>query len=125
MDKAHVIDEIKNFLNEEMAESKDPERIAEIKRLLLIYQMLPRREYSDDDHVIPSALVQLALGDHLTYCFVSPQGGGLVTRVDGQPVQVVTPYSPLGEAILGKKVGDQVKVDLRGGSREYRIVSIR
>lgn len=123
--KARVLEEIKNYLKDEMTETKDAERAAEIQRLLLIYQHLPHREYSDDDQVIPSALVQLALGELLTYCFVSPQGGGLVTRVDGQPVQVVTPYSPLGEAIMGKKVGDQVRVELRGSAREYRIVSIR
>jgi transcription elongation GreA/GreB family factor len=44
--------------------------------------------------------------------------------VEEKPVQVVTPQSPLGEALLGKKVGDRVRVEIRGGVREYRLLTL-
>jgi transcription elongation GreA/GreB family factor len=48
-----------------------------------------------------------------------------VTQIDGRPVQVITPSSPLGEALLGKKAGEIFRVELRGGAREYQVISIR
>jgi transcription elongation factor GreA len=33
--------------------------------------------------------------------------------------------SPIGKALLGKKVGDKVKVETPGGEREYRILEVK
>jgi transcription elongation GreA/GreB family factor len=67
----------------------------------------------------------LELGTVRALYFLVPQGGGLVTSVDGRPVQVITPQSPLGERMLGKKVGDSFTVETAsGGQRTYRVVSI-
>ncbi len=123
MDKQEVVSQIKEYLEEELKEA-DQERSAEIQGLLLMYRFLPTRKYTSEDVIIPSALVELQLGNTHAYYFVAPQGGGLVTRVQGQAVQVITPQSPLGEALLGKKVGDQINVRVRDSVREYKIVSI-
>ena len=124
MDKERVIETIQEYLDQ-LLPAADEEGAAEIARLKVMYRFLPKRKYGPDDMIVPAALVELSLHDHVTFCFVAPQGGGLVTRVGGQPVQVVTPQSPLGEALLGKKVGDVVKVELRGGMREYRVLSVQ
>lgn len=127
MDKKKVIQEIQTYFDEELvqaANAGDEERQAELKRLQLIYRFLPVREYGKDDVIIPSSLVELALGETRAYYFVAPQGGGLITNVDGRPVQVITPQSPLGEALLGKKVGDEIRVEIRGGVRQYRVMSM-
>lgn len=130
--KKKVIVEIKNFLIQELSElahsadqTESAQRIAEIQRLLVQYQFLPVREYNDEDVICPAALVELELAQSRTFCFIVPQGGGLVMQVDGKPVQVVTPYSPLGEALLGKKVGQVVEVQMPGRpARVYRVVSL-
>lgn len=123
MDKRKVIEQIKAYLVEEL-ESADEEHARELKRLLTVYRFLPQREYGKDDVVVPSAMVELKLGGARAYYFMAPQGGGLVTSVEGEPVQVITPQSPLGEALLGKKVGDTVEVAVRGTVRKYLITSI-
>lgn len=124
MNKERVIETIQEYLDQQLPGANE-ERSAEIARLKVMYRFLPKRNYGPEDVIVPSALVELNLREMTTYCFVAPQGGGLVTRVDGQPVQVVTPQSPLGEALLGKKVGDVVKVDVRGATREYRVLSVK
>ena len=58
------------------------------------------------------------------FYFIAPRGGGLVTSVDGLPVQVITPQSPIGEAVLGRRAGETVRIELRDGVREYRIVGM-
>ena len=39
-----------------------------------------------------------------------PHGGGVVLRVDGVEVTVVTPSSPVGQALLGKQAGDDFEL---------------
>lgn len=125
MDKRRVVEEITAFLNDELAEA-GPERAAEIRRLLQMYRFLPVREFGPDDVVCPSALVGLELqGGPTTHFLIVPSGGGLVTRIEGLPVQVITPQSPMGEALMGKKAGDQVVVEARTEKRCYRVLSVR
>jgi len=53
--------------------------------------------------------------------FVAPHGGG--SELSGG-VHVVTPSSPLGRALLGRRVDDEVGVALPGGKRTFVIVAI-
>lgn len=123
MDKNHVIERLVAHLNEEMRETTDAARRKELESQLLMYRFLPRREYGSSDEIVPSSLVRLKTGGVETMCFLVPQGGGLILEVDGTPVQVVTPHSPLGDELLGKKAGDKIKIKMREGFREYEILS--
>jgi transcription elongation GreA/GreB family factor len=73
---------------------------------------------------VPGALVELELGGRKALYLIVPQGGGLVLSVEGEPVQVITPQSPLGEAVLGRKKGDAVTVATASGERVYRLVRL-
>ena len=100
-------------------------RVEELHSLLLMYKFLPLREFGADDVVCPSALVELEINKTRAWYFIAPQGGGLVTRVNDKPVQVITPASPMGEALMGKREGDLVEVESRDRVREYRVLAIR
>ena len=52
--------------------------------------------------------------------FMAPHGGGVA--LDRGKVVVVTPRSPLGQALLGKQVGDECEVVLQGAKRALQIV---
>ena len=54
--------------------------------------------------------------------WLSPHGGG--SRLGGGAVQVVTPKSPLGQALLGKREGEECEVRLAGRVRTLAIVSV-
>lgn len=123
VDKKRVIQHLTEYLTEELAE-KPPAEKGEIESLLMMYRFLPSRAYGKDDVIVPSALVTLKTGESVAYYFIVPRGGGLVTQVEGKPLQVITPNSPLGEAMLGKKQGDRFSVEIRGAQREYEIVSV-
>jgi transcription elongation GreA/GreB family factor len=99
-------------------------RIREIQQQLNMYRFLPLREFDEQDVVVPSALVELDLSGRRAFYFLVPSGGGLIMKVEGSPVQVITPQSPLGGAMLGKKVGDSLKLEMSGGERRYLIVSM-
>lgn len=59
-------------------------------------------------------------GDEVRF-FLAPEGGG--TRLAGG-VQVVTPASPLGQALVGKREGDEVELKLGGKTRVLTIRSV-
>jgi transcription elongation GreA/GreB family factor len=101
------------------------QRVADIQKQILVYRFLPIREYGQQDVIAPGALVEMKLNERSAYYFLVPQAGGMVMRQDGRAVQVITPQSPLGDAILGKKVGDLVEVEVGAGTREYEIVSLQ
>ena len=135
MDKRKVVQEIQAYLAEELASllpaaeagklSADKgERVREIQSQLTMYKFLPLREYGKEDVICPASLVELELKGRRAFYFIVPSGGGLIMKIEENPVQVITPLSPLGEALLGRKVGDQIQVQTQGAPRDYQILSM-
>jgi transcription elongation GreA/GreB family factor len=69
------------------------------------------------------AVVEVEDGETGKTLFLAPVGAGEeLTGPDGDGIfQVVTPQSPFGKAILGKRVGDVVEVTLGGEPTEWTI----
>lgn len=73
-----------------------------------------------------SALVTLEDEDgSRSVFFVAPFGGGATLSADGAAAQVITPQSPLGQALLGRAQGDVIELRGRGAARELTIVEVR
>ncbi|MDB6126895.1 MAG: hypothetical protein JWM35_791 [Verrucomicrobia bacterium] len=45
-----------------------------------------------------------------SWYFLCPRAGGLEIEMEKNPVQVVTPQSPLGRVLLGRRIGDLVEL---------------
>jgi transcription elongation GreA/GreB family factor len=72
-----------------------------------------------------SAFVTLEDDDEArTTFFVAPFGGGTTLSVDHVTAQVVTPQSPLGQALLGRTQGDVIELRGKGPMREMTIVHV-
>ncbi len=54
--------------------------------------------------------------------FLAAHGGG--TRLAGGAVQVVTPQSPIGRALLGKRAGDECEIIVAGKRREFEVARV-
>ena len=69
----------------------------------------------------------IALEDEHTtrQLFMAPFGGGVTLSVGGVAVQVITPVSALGRALLGRLAGDDVEVRAPTGAREYTVLDVR
>lgn len=129
--KKVIIEHIQAYLSDELASlSGSPDagagaRATEIEKQLVMFRFLPLRDYSGPDEVaVPSALLELEYGGREAFYFLVPSGGGLVMRIDDRPVQVITPQSPLGTAVMGRKAGEEIEVEVGGGVRRYRVKSI-
>ncbi len=56
--------------------------------------------------------------------FLAPYGGGTTLTMEGKQVQVVTPKSPLGQALLGRTKNDVIELRGKGGLKEMTIVDV-
>ena len=56
--------------------------------------------------------------------FLGPAAGGLKLNYEGSEIMVITPDSPLGENLLGKKIGDECELTTAGKLREYEILQV-
>jgi hypothetical protein len=62
--------------------------------------------FGPDTLIDLGALVHLALPDEAHWYFLGPAGGGIEVIIDGMPITVLTPESPLGRQLIGLKTGD-------------------
>jgi transcription elongation GreA/GreB family factor len=97
------------------------QRVAELEVGLAQVSALVVRAFKPGDAIAVSALVELDEDGESQHVLVAPYGGG--TTLTG-PVQVVTPSSPFGRALLGKRAGDDLEVQLPGRTRAFTITSI-
>jgi transcription elongation GreA/GreB family factor len=87
------------------------------------------RVFTHNDAVDVSALVQLEQADdeERRWYFIAPAGGGNKLQLEpaGICVDVLTPQAPLGRALLGRYVGDEVTIAAGPRKREWIISDLR
>jgi transcription elongation GreA/GreB family factor len=71
-------------------------------------------------------ILEVEDGDEGRTLFLAPVGAGIeLTMPDGDGfLTVVTPASPLGKAMLGRRVGDTVEVVVQGEPREWTLTFV-
>jgi len=96
------------------------QRVAELEAAVGDVTALALRTFTAQSPIAMSALVTVDEDGDAKQFFIAPAGGG--TMVDG--VQVVTPNSPLGRALLGKRIDDEVELQLPGAYRTFVITTV-
>jgi transcription elongation GreA/GreB family factor len=97
------------------------QRVEQLRSELATVLALKPRSFPEGALIALGALVVVEEDSDLRTLLIAPARGG--TELSGQ-VQVVTPTSPLGRALLGKSAGDLCEVRLPQKLREISIVSV-
>ncbi len=100
-------------------------RVGEIEELLVIFKHLVIKNFSEHDPISATALVEVEYNGKNTLLFILPKGGGLNLVFEGKKIQTISPNSPLGEALLGLKLGDVAMVENGPTVKEYEILSLQ
>jgi hypothetical protein len=107
-------------------------RVAELEAGLAAVTALGVRRFAVTDPIALGALVTLdepagspagsaGDGSEPIHLLLAPHGGGSVLAGG---VQVVTPRSPLGRAVLGKRLDDEIELQLPGRQRTLIVLAI-
>ncbi len=92
---------------------------AELGASIELYATQPWAQFGPDDVAAVGAVVGLVpaagagTGRKVWY-FLGPKAGGIDVLIDGASVLVLTPSSPLGRLLLGKRRGELVPLPGRG-----------
>lgn len=95
----------------------------EIESSIAVYTTVPLPDFAPDQEIAIGALVEVASVAGGQRYFLGPRAGGIELPDDRGGVLVVTPQSPIGRQLLGRRVGDVIAGTGRAAST-LRIVTV-
>lgn len=95
----------------------------EAQQSVQAFEALTLRPFGPGEAISLGAFVVLEGKGQNSY-FIGPRSGGTEIVADGQPVMVITPQSPLGRQLMGRKQGDALQLDLGGQRSAARIAAV-
>lgn len=96
----------------------------EIMDSIKLYQALELKDFAANEAIDLTALVELEADGARNHYFIGPKNGGLEIKHQRQEIMVITPQSPLGENLMGKKKGDRWTAKLGGSLVKYQIIAV-
>ena len=106
------------FEDARFEQSRLEARIVELEQLLATAQVI-HPEQAPTDRVSMGSVVHLATGDGRTYRYI------IVGSYEADPAAGrISNESPVGKALLGREVHDQVLVATPGGVKAYTVLGI-
>ena len=94
---------------------------AELREAIELYRALVIRDLGPDEPIALATLFELKQRAASDLYFVGPRNGGIIVQAEGSEIMVITPQSPLGRSVLGRRLGDRVILE---GGREALVVSV-
>jgi transcription elongation GreA/GreB family factor len=97
---------------------------AEIEAAIAEFEKLPVKKFGADDPIGIGALVELENDRENFFYFIGPRAGGTEVLHDQKEIFVITPQSPLGEQLMGKKSGECLQLTPGGTRKPAKIISV-
>ena len=99
-------------------------RAAELEAAIAEFEKLGAKKFAAGEAIAVGALVELEHAGETSIYFVGPRAGGTEVLHDRKEILVITPQSPLGEQLLGKKAGDQPQLNFGGAKQAAKILKV-
>ena len=96
----------------------------EVGEALALLANLPLPDFRPGDRIALGALVLVDTGRGAAAYVLAPRAGGVEVTLDGRRVLVVTPQSPLGRQLLGRRAGEEFAAPGAVRSGRHRITTV-
>lgn len=96
------------------------ERVVDLRDTLGSILNLGFKIFSSENKIALTALVKIQSESKTNWILLLPKGGGQSFKYDEKNIQVVTPESPLGQALIGRQTNDEIQIN----SRHYEITEV-
>ena len=97
---------------------------AEIQGAIAAFEKLDSRQFGEAEPVDVGAFVEVELDGEMAAYFIGPKAGGTEVMHDKREVLVITPESPLGQQLMGKKQGEVLKLKLANTQNKCRVMLV-
>lgn len=100
-------------------------RVEEIRQALKNCQAMTLAPFNSAQGIQVGALVRLeAENGSEQWLFLAPEAAGLKLEHEGNTVTVITPRAPLGAALLGKQMEDEVQISVGGAVQGFMVCEV-
>ena len=97
---------------------------AELRSAIGEFEKLLFKKFGAEEPIGLGALVELENGGERSHYFIGPRAGGTEVVHDKKEILVITPQSPLGGQLMGRKPGERPQLTLGGTRQAATIVSV-
>ncbi len=100
-------------------------RASELRDFINQLTKMNIKDYSNGDPIGATALVRLEdeRGEEKNV-FLVPKEGGAKVFLNGVPILMISPDSPLGQEVWQKQMGDSFDLPVKGQRKEFEIVFV-
>lgn len=105
--------------------SAEAKRVEELKLEIQILEDVDVDASKKLGEISIGALVELLHQGQKRSYFLIPTAGGTIIKVGEEAVLVVSVFSPIGDALMGLKVGDEFEVETPKETRTYQVLSFQ
>ncbi len=99
-------------------------QLAELESAIAEFQKLDAKKFTNSDAIGVGTLVELEQLGEKNFYFIGPRAGGTEIIHDKKEILVITPQSPLGEQLAGRKSGEALQLKLGSEMRPAKIVGV-
>ena len=100
-------------------------QMAEAQHAIADFESMTVGTFGSEDPIDVGALVEVRMkGEPSAFYFIGPSAGGTEVTHEKRSVVVLTPQSPLGQQLVGRRQGDRLKVRIGGRQNEYRVIAV-
>jgi transcription elongation GreA/GreB family factor len=113
-------------LEESYLAAGQAQRVADLELERAAFRSMPRLVFDDETPLTVGALVLLEdeeAGERVL--LITATSGGRKVTVDGRTVSALTPNAPLGLALLGRVVGDEIEIRVKRRRQVFELVDVR
>ena len=101
-------------------------RVQEYQEALKAYQQLNSPDFDQNTPIGLTALIQLSKDQAgKSWFFIGPFAGGFRCNLDDQLITVITPASPMGQALMDKYQDDDIEIQLGSEKLTDTICSVK
>lgn len=97
-------------------------RVAELQEAVQAFGALPRTTLEPGTAITLGALVSLDTPEERTHYFLGPLAGGTEIVHEGNEIVIITPASPLGQKLIGKRAGEVIALRPGALAKVYAII---
>ena len=97
---------------------------AEVMQAMQQYESLALRKFAPEEAISIGAVVELKRKGERIFYFLGPSAGGTEIESGGNAVLVITPQSPIGRQLIGRKRGERLQILFGGMADSYTIVEV-
>src|SRR5688500_1567249 len=99
-------------------------QVAEIEAAIEKFEKLDPREFTSGEPIDLGAVVELTVGKEKNFYFIAPRAGGTEIVFDKKEILVITPESPLGSQLMGKKQGEKHRLEIAAQKQEFTVAAV-